>query len=261
MVSVPGFAPFRDGYVLCFAAGTLIHTKEGLKPIEQIHVGDLVLTQPEHTGELSYKRVTRTTRFDDAPVWSVTYFRKSELERALAERRMMAPGAERRLVITPNHPLWVRGKGWVQVKDLDFDQDELLLRDGEYALIAVVSPLYRSQTEQVAWQQGIFDEAVGELLDFRKGETCEFEEYSKHKDPHSFKYWDASCFLETVELRDGSQLHVQKAYQPSFIDLWSEESYFRTAVHDFEVEDCHTYYVGTEGVWAHNTNCGEAVSD
>ena len=31
----------------CFAAGTLIHTKAGLKPIEGVEVGDLVLTYPE----------------------------------------------------------------------------------------------------------------------------------------------------------------------------------------------------------------------
>ncbi|MDR2788675.1 MAG: Hint domain-containing protein [Candidatus Accumulibacter sp.] len=31
----------------CFAAGTLAHTKKGLKPIESIQVGDWVLSRPE----------------------------------------------------------------------------------------------------------------------------------------------------------------------------------------------------------------------
>lgn len=29
-------------------AGTLVHTKEGLKPIEQLKVGDWVLSRPEN---------------------------------------------------------------------------------------------------------------------------------------------------------------------------------------------------------------------
>jgi hypothetical protein len=43
----------------CFAAGTLVHTKEGLVPIEQIKVGDWVLSKPENRGEQAYKRVLK----------------------------------------------------------------------------------------------------------------------------------------------------------------------------------------------------------
>ena len=45
---------------VCFAAGTLIHTINGLVPIENIQVGDLVLAKPENGGEQSYKPVTQT---------------------------------------------------------------------------------------------------------------------------------------------------------------------------------------------------------
>ncbi|MBL8484885.1 MAG: hypothetical protein JNJ60_22000, partial [Rhodocyclaceae bacterium] len=34
----------------CFVAGTLVHTRDGLKRIEDIRVGDWVLSQPEETG-------------------------------------------------------------------------------------------------------------------------------------------------------------------------------------------------------------------
>ena len=45
----------------CFAKGTLVHTKEGLVPIEKLKVGDWVLSKPEDgTGEVAYKRVTHT---------------------------------------------------------------------------------------------------------------------------------------------------------------------------------------------------------
>ena len=46
----------------CFIAGTLVLTKEGLKPIEEIEVGDEVLAYDEETGEQAYKPVTRLFR-------------------------------------------------------------------------------------------------------------------------------------------------------------------------------------------------------
>ena len=58
----------------CFVAGTLVHTNEGLRPIEQIKVGDYVLSKPESgTGELSYKRVSRTFAYDDKEVFFVSW--------------------------------------------------------------------------------------------------------------------------------------------------------------------------------------------
>lgn len=50
----------------CFVAGTLVHTQEGLRPIEQIKVGDLVLSKHNSgTGKRAYKRVLKT--FAHAP--------------------------------------------------------------------------------------------------------------------------------------------------------------------------------------------------
>lgn len=56
----------------CFVAGTLVHTKEGLRPIELIKVGDFVLSEPESgVGDASYKRVTKTFEYDDREVYYV----------------------------------------------------------------------------------------------------------------------------------------------------------------------------------------------
>ena len=44
----------------CFIAGTLVTTRLGLKPIEEIVIGDYVLSRNEETGEDSYKKVTDT---------------------------------------------------------------------------------------------------------------------------------------------------------------------------------------------------------
>ena len=44
----------------CFMAGTLVTTKEGLKPIEEVKIGEYVLSRNEESGETSYKKVTDT---------------------------------------------------------------------------------------------------------------------------------------------------------------------------------------------------------
>ena len=44
-----------------FVAGALVHTDKGLVPIEQLKVGDKVLSKHESgQGELAYKAITRT---------------------------------------------------------------------------------------------------------------------------------------------------------------------------------------------------------
>lgn len=56
----------------CFAAGTLVMTEEGLRPIESIAVGDKVLARDETTGETGYKPVTQLIRRHDRTIWNLT---------------------------------------------------------------------------------------------------------------------------------------------------------------------------------------------
>lgn len=57
----------------CFVAGTPVHTREGLRPIEEIPVGDFVLSQPQFTGEVGYRRVADTFIVGERPVFEVTF--------------------------------------------------------------------------------------------------------------------------------------------------------------------------------------------
>ncbi len=50
------------GHYQCFKEGTLVETENGLKPIEEIEVGDKVLAYDEQTGEQAYKKVVRLFR-------------------------------------------------------------------------------------------------------------------------------------------------------------------------------------------------------
>ena len=105
----------------CFAAGTLVHTINGLVPIEEIKVGDLVLTWPEDMPipdrdhapfrleeEYIYKPVTKIYVNEDQMISHVTVLGYGN------------PGDDEVLRVTPNHPIWSKRSGWVQAGVLKF---------------------------------------------------------------------------------------------------------------------------------------------
>ncbi|EQA43152.1 intein C-terminal splicing domain protein [Leptospira broomii serovar Hurstbridge str. 5399] len=84
----------------CFTAGTLIRTKSGLKPIEKIEIGDLVLSLDPKTGELSYKKVLRLFSNETPIVHRITYTNGNVIN------------------TTWNHPFFIRGKGFTEVRNI-----------------------------------------------------------------------------------------------------------------------------------------------
>ena len=96
-----------------FIAGTLVHTKEGLKPIEQIQVGDWVLSKPENGGEQAYKRVLKTFAHEPQRIVDLLY--------VLPGQDRAAPGYPTHLMrisVTRNHPFWTKERGWTAVSEL-----------------------------------------------------------------------------------------------------------------------------------------------
>ena len=55
-----------------FVAGTLVHTDRGLVPIQNIRIGDMVLSRHKIDDEkLAYKRVTKISKTDDQPIGAI----------------------------------------------------------------------------------------------------------------------------------------------------------------------------------------------
>ena len=90
---------------LCFAAGTLVHTREGLKPIEEIVAGDKVKSMNTATGEIAYKPVisAHVNKFDSVGTVSLI----DEMD-----------GSEMHLSVTANHPFYHATRGWVHADKL-----------------------------------------------------------------------------------------------------------------------------------------------
>lgn len=86
-----------------FAAGTLVHTDKGLIPIQQLKIGDRVLSMSEKgIGEKAYKDVVKTF--------------KSEQEKPI-----MSP--LNNIYCTDNHPFWVINKGGMAANQLDITEE------------------------------------------------------------------------------------------------------------------------------------------
>ena len=83
----------------CFAAGTPVHTLNGSRSIESVHVGDQVLTQDPRTGVLSYQPVVAALHNQPYNVLKIT----------LGQSAIKATGI---------HRFWRAGQGWAMARDL-----------------------------------------------------------------------------------------------------------------------------------------------
>jgi hypothetical protein len=83
----------------CFAAGTQVHTIEGLKDIEGLQVGDRVLSQNTNTGALSFRPVVAVHHNSPSATLKLTLVNES-------------------IIATGIHRFWVAGKGWTMARDL-----------------------------------------------------------------------------------------------------------------------------------------------
>lgn len=92
---------------LCFAAGTLVSTEDGDRPIETLEVGERVWSRDEQTGRVELRPIVQTI---------VTH------GQAVIDLEVGGPRSEsEHLSVTPSHPFWAEGKGWVAAAELSAD--------------------------------------------------------------------------------------------------------------------------------------------
>ncbi|TVQ02917.1 MAG: hypothetical protein EA381_02370 [Planctomycetaceae bacterium] len=95
---IPDYRPTRA--IECFVAGTPVMTQQGTRPIEQVAVGDLVLSRDIPTGRLGWEPVLKVT--SQPPKETVTLVLDNE-----------------ELTCTPGHLFWVSGEGWKKAAEIE----------------------------------------------------------------------------------------------------------------------------------------------
>ena len=107
----------------CFVAGTQVVTDKGLKNIEEIKVGDFVLSKDSKTNKSDYKCVQGLTTTYHAELYIITY--------------KDANGDEYELKVSREHPFWVADKGWVAARELAI-ADKLVITDDTVVTICAI---------------------------------------------------------------------------------------------------------------------------
>ncbi len=88
----------------CFVAGTLVDTEDGLRPIEQIEIGDRVWARDEATGETALRPVTDLIQRHERVIWQVSL--------------TGSDGEVESFETTDDHPWWIAGQGWKKTEEL-----------------------------------------------------------------------------------------------------------------------------------------------
>lgn len=114
----------------CFAAGTMIETADGDRTIEEIQIGDLVLSANPKTGEIAYKPVVNTYVHVTDTVLYLT------IDEEIIET-------------TEDHPFWVEGQGWTSAKLLQ-PGDVVRLKDGSTQCVDDIEIVELPEGEYVA---------------------------------------------------------------------------------------------------------------
>ncbi|MEN9918316.1 MAG: hypothetical protein RL662_752 [Bacteroidota bacterium] len=101
--------------MVCFPAGTKVHTQWGLADIEKLDVGVPILTYNETTGQKEYKPILKTTQ-RTTPKMCIVELSNGET-----------------LCVTPEHRFYTDGK-WVAIEDFEIG-DILQTKDDIYLVI------------------------------------------------------------------------------------------------------------------------------
>lgn len=210
-----------------FIAGTLVHTKEGLRPIEQISIGDWVLSKSLNDDDyVEYKKVIRVeTR--QSPINYFTYQAKT----------LAGEEAQGTLIVTPQHLVWSGIGSWREFGNLTKMSSNTRLH-GDNVLEAFslrTLKLYLSANPSVAWLP-CYDmlDALGTFFDLQNFVFIQNHETNTRKE-------------EFFGLDLG---RPRKRPQPK--DL------YQATVYDLCVEDYQTCCVGNPGIWV-AASAGEAL--
>jgi hypothetical protein len=120
-------------HTCCFVAGTLVVTAGGLRPIEKIKVGDLVLSRSDASGESAYKAVTSLIQRHHRLVWRLS----------VARTPLNNQGDSEVFETTDDHPWRSEDGRWVATAELHPSM-RIVTADGEPVTVVSIAATRRT---------------------------------------------------------------------------------------------------------------------
>ncbi len=219
----------RDAYApkvgLGFVAGTPVHAETGLVPIEQLRVGDRVLARAADPGSAAtFKPVLSIGQARDQELFALSYYpagRQSGFETLVggALQPLWVAGIEPRLLAQiaaqgePNP--WAGKTGWVALDSLE-GVETVESTVGPAHLLRDSQPVHTTLEAGVGFVLNGRQADDGHLIDFRNGR---------------------------VQYRHGDSVPLGE------VDPWCEPDVLRVMLHFIVVENLHSYFAGSPGLW------------
>lgn len=235
----------------CFVAGTLVHTNQGLVPIQDVQVGDMVLSSPElgDGAVREYKRVINIFRSESEEIWQlgVTFFKMIDGEYG---------GVREFIYLTKNHPVYLvysefnesKSGHWIPAHEL-YAGDRILLATFESNgddEVTIVKPI-----EKISDNAG-YCERQDAPFDFNS-----FVEFFEDGTYETINHWTIDGYFQR-DLFKGNFRNFDNSkdegLEYSFDHRTFPSQNLKKTVFNFEVEDFHTYFVGELGLWVHHNS-------
>lgn len=229
----------------CFPAGTSVHTDKGLVLIQDIKVGDMVLSRPEWGGRdapTEYKPVVRAFCSGEDTLVQVSYVTETE------------PSKIKSIYLTDNHPVWDQyDNEWVPAIDLKMGSNLSFKSQDISAYLIGAVEVFEITTKKGdivgvvhnkefndEWDQGIVQNSSEGLKTFYISDL-------------NGKSLDGAYSGEYIYVDDFPKILYRN--KNPFDDLYAYTyNKFKACVYNLEVEDYHTYFVGEDGLWVHDVN-------
>lgn len=220
-------------------AGTLVHTDKGLVPIDQLKVGDMVLSKHESgEGEHAVKRVLSTFKsVEKKKIYAICFVNKLP-----EKRRDIVPNVINEfetVYLTENHPIWVQRVGawaadilaeeqgvtlepdavlgWQQAKDIRAGM-YIILSNGQLGCANVVNErIFSTDIEDLYYEGGLEPSYV---VDMRNASMVRYFIGEYFDDCLDSEYADRNSIYEGIaKAIDGNLSTSHKAVR-EFMDYW-----------------------------------------